>query len=168
MANTQLSVLRRSASARQPSAMFASEFLKSIIPDAVKSLARVPIPRLSGGSLGYGVLKYAALLLFLVNIRSWPLMWHSECSELCPDSCCLTCLEVRVFYPVLTLRLRWYLLQFRLLFKSKQVKRTVKAKWLAELRPVGMDPLEFVHVWKNWASKSCTPSSTCIILITNP
>ena len=52
-----------------------------------------------------------------------------------------------------TLRLRWYILQLRLLLKPKQVKRNVKAKWLGDLRPVGLDPLEFVHVWKNWACK---------------
>lgn len=82
MSNTQLSGLRRSASPRHLLAMFADGFFKDIIPDAVKSLARVPaIPRLSGGSLGYSVLKYVALLLFLVNIRSWPLTWHCECTK---------------------------------------------------------------------------------------
>lgn len=80
MAYTQLSSLRRSASARRLVAMFAGGFFRDLIPDAVKSLVRMPLPRLSGGSLGYSVLKYAALLLFLVNIRSWPVMWHRECS----------------------------------------------------------------------------------------
>ena len=153
MAKTHLSSSRRSVSVRQLLAMFPDGVFKDIVPDAVKSLIRVPFPRLSGGSLGYNVLRYAALLLFLVNIRSWPMMWHSEYSSIALSGCFLTCLQARVFFPVLMLRLRWYMLQLRLLFKSKQVKRSAKAKWLGELRPIGLDPFEFVHVWKNWACR---------------
>lgn len=145
--------------------MFADGFLKDIIPDVVKSVALVPIPRLSG-SLGYSVIKYAALLLFLVNIRSWPLIWHCECAILSPGLCYLTCLQVRVFNPVFAVRLRWYLLQLRLLFKSTQAKRSIKAKWLGELSPVGVDPLDFVHVWKNWACECMQLLCVCFSLIT--
>ncbi|KZT67856.1 hypothetical protein DAEQUDRAFT_728628 [Daedalea quercina L-15889] len=115
--------------------MFADGFLKDTIMDAVRSLARVPTPRFSAGSLGQNLLRYAIVLLLLVNARSWPFTWH-----------------FRVFRPVISLRFQWYLLQLRLLFKSKRVKQRVKAKWLGDLCPVGLDPLELVHTWKSWAS----------------
>jgi len=109
--------------------------LKDSIMDSVRTLARLPTLRLSAGSLSFNLLKYVVAFLFLVNARSWPLSWH-----------------FRVFKPALALRLRWYILQFRLLLKPTHVKRRAKAKWLEELCPVGQDPLEFVHTWKSWAS----------------
>ncbi|TFY68123.1 hypothetical protein EVJ58_g1217 [Rhodofomes roseus] len=130
-----LSSRRSHPSARHITAMFWDGLFKDTVMDAVRSLARLPTFRVSVGSLSFSLLKYVAVLLFLVNARSWPLTWH-----------------FRVFRPVMSLRLRWYMLQLRLLLKPKQVKRREKAKWLQELCPVGQDPLEFVYTWKGWAS----------------
>ncbi|KAH9921628.1 uncharacterized protein B0H18DRAFT_1086079 [Fomitopsis serialis] len=74
--------------------------------DSVRSLARLPTLRLSAGSLSFSFLKYIVVFLFLANARSWPLSWH-----------------FRVFKPALAMRLRWYMLQFRLLLKPTHAKR---------------------------------------------
>ncbi|KZT67849.1 hypothetical protein DAEQUDRAFT_672424 [Daedalea quercina L-15889] len=86
-------------------------------------------------SLVFSLLKYAFLLLFLVNARSWPLIWH-----------------MKAFKPILLLRLRWYWLQLCLLFKPKHVKWSARTRWLVEHCPVGLDPLSYVHTWRSWAS----------------
>ncbi|EED84659.1 predicted protein [Postia placenta Mad-698-R] len=86
-------------------------------------------------SLGVRLLKYTACLVFLVNLRSWPLSWH-----------------FRVFSPLIALRLRLHLLRLRLLFKPRHVKQRAKAQWLAALSPVGKSPFDVTVAWKGWAS----------------
>ncbi|EED84611.1 predicted protein [Postia placenta Mad-698-R] len=86
-------------------------------------------------SLGVRLLKYTACLVFLVNLRSWPLSWH-----------------LRVFSPLIALRLRLHLLRLRLLFKPRHVEQRAKAQWLAALSLVGKSPFDVTVAWKGWAS----------------
>lgn len=106
-----------------------------------QSLVRVPAFRFPAAALGVRFLKYIAFLLFLINVRSWPLSWH-----------------LRVFRPVIILRIRFQLLRLSLLFKPRQVKQRVKAKWLGGLSPVGKNPLDLTVSWNSWASE-CPISS---------
>ncbi|EGN91776.1 hypothetical protein SERLA73DRAFT_192050 [Serpula lacrymans var. lacrymans S7.3] len=80
-------------------------------------------------------LKYVFFLLLLVNARSLPLAWH-----------------VRIFRPVVYLRLQYYLLRLHLLFSSKEVKVKASNDWAESLSPVGAHPFEMTTVYKTWAS----------------
>ncbi|KAG6828966.1 hypothetical protein H0H92_006148 [Tricholoma furcatifolium] len=79
--------------------------------------------------------KYLVFLLFLVNIRSWPLAWH-----------------FRVFRPVFAIRFQHTLVQLRTIFKSKAEKIKAEDEWLDSISPVGGDPLNYVVRYNTWAS----------------
>ncbi|KAF7982684.1 hypothetical protein HWV62_27172 [Athelia sp. TMB] len=81
------------------------------------------------------VAKYAAIGLLLLNVRSWPLMWH-----------------VRVFRPVFALRFRWYWLRVRTVFTSKTLKDKIYQKWFEDLAPLGKNPFEVVTTYNTWTS----------------
>ncbi|KAF7978178.1 hypothetical protein HWV62_1376 [Athelia sp. TMB] len=81
------------------------------------------------------VAKYVAIALFLVNFRSWPLMWH-----------------LRIFRPVFAVRFGWYWLRIRTLFMSKVAKRKAYETWFESLAPVGKNPLETVITYTSRAT----------------
>lgn len=98
------------------------------------------------------VLKYVLGLLLLVNIRSWPLIWH--CTSLCSISAISYSLTVsigHVFSPIVHYRLRVLALSIRTSLLSKQKKLEAKDRFLQELCPVGKDPIKFVISVKSWA-----------------
>ncbi|PCH42824.1 hypothetical protein WOLCODRAFT_138078 [Wolfiporia cocos MD-104 SS10] len=98
-------------------------------------LAVIPAMRYPVTAAGVRFIKFLALLLFLVNIRSWPLAWH-----------------IRVFHPATVLRFRFLLLRLSLIFKPRNVRQRIRAQWLGALSPVGQNPLDLVETWKGWAS----------------
>ncbi|KAF9816981.1 hypothetical protein IEO21_03746 [Rhodonia placenta] len=100
-----------------------------------RRLPQFPILRLSFGSFSSRFLKYIVFLLFLVNIRSWPLSWH-----------------FRIFQPIFALRLRLQLYRLSVLWKPKYVRDRAKARWLCALSPVGENPLNFTVAWRGWAT----------------
>ncbi|EKM76824.1 hypothetical protein AGABI1DRAFT_44318 [Agaricus bisporus var. burnettii JB137-S8] len=76
------------------------------------------------------ITKWLAILLFLINFRSWPLMWH-----------------FRVFKPVLLIQARLQLLKWRTMLLSKEAQDKRVDKWLDEnLTPIGEDPLEMRYL----------------------
>ncbi|KAF5378479.1 hypothetical protein D9615_007086 [Tricholomella constricta] len=79
--------------------------------------------------------KYLLCLLFLINVRSWPLMWH-----------------FRVFRPVFRIRLEHKLLQWRTMFMSRARKIQAEDEWLDSISPVGADPMSFSIKYNTWAS----------------
>lgn len=79
--------------------------------------------------------KYIFLLLLAINFRSLPFAWH-----------------IRVFLPVLQLRLQYYLLRIRILFKPKEVRAKILADWGEGLCPIGANPFELVTVQNGWTS----------------
>ena len=113
--------------------------------------------RLSAGSIKCLLPKFAKLLiclLFLLNIRSWPLMWH--CKYL-PVLCWMNLtmfLQVRVFWRVFTLRLhhKWSV-SVCSIFRSPSVKLKREDDWWDSLSPVGKDPFRMVVPYNSWASE---------------
>jgi len=81
-----------------------------------------------------GFFKYFVIALFLLNVRSWPIMWH-----------------FKVWRPVFSIRLRFMALRLRSLFLSKEAKLEVRQKWLEKLSPVGSNPFEKVTTYRTWA-----------------
>ncbi|KAG5729440.1 hypothetical protein E4T56_gene6141 [Termitomyces sp. T112] len=81
------------------------------------------------------VIKYLILLLFLANIRSWPLAWH-----------------FRVFRPVFYLRFQYSLVRLRNIFKSKSTKIQAEDEWLDSISPIGGDPLNYFIRYNTRAS----------------
>jgi hypothetical protein len=57
-----------------------------------------------------------------------------------------------VFLPVLQLRLQYYLLRLRILFKPKEVRAKILADWGEALCPIGANPFELVTVQHGWTS----------------
>jgi hypothetical protein len=57
-----------------------------------------------------------------------------------------------VFLPVLQLRLQYYLLRLRILFKSKEARAKILADWGEGLCPIGANPFELVAVQDGWTS----------------
>ncbi|KAH7920206.1 hypothetical protein BV22DRAFT_1122897 [Leucogyrophana mollusca] len=78
--------------------------------------------------------KYLLYLLVLVNVRSFPFAWH-----------------IRVFLPVITLRIKYYLFRLSLLFTPKAVRTKLITEWAEALCPVGTNPFEMTIVHKSWA-----------------
>ncbi|KAI0338644.1 hypothetical protein BDW22DRAFT_1348350 [Trametopsis cervina] len=80
------------------------------------------------------LLKYVLGLLLLINIRSWPFIWH-----------------VKVFVPVIEIRTRYALHHLSTLFMSKKAKWESKDKFLSGLCPIGEDPIKFTTYATSWA-----------------
>ncbi|KIM86934.1 hypothetical protein PILCRDRAFT_815390 [Piloderma croceum F 1598] len=81
------------------------------------------------------VLKYVTLVLLLLNVRSFPLVWH-----------------LRIFRPVYVFQFQYYLLHLRTIFKSRSAKERALQTWFESLAPVGINPFEAVNTYKTWAS----------------
>jgi hypothetical protein len=120
--------------------------------DALKEVARkLTIPNILSLVLKIG--KAAVCVLFLLNIRSWPLVWHCE-FLICIlyDGKAEICHSVRIFRPVIILRAhhRWVLL--RAIFKSSAQKAVLEDQWLDSISSIGSDPFAKVIPFKTWAS----------------
>ncbi|KAH0826097.1 hypothetical protein J3R83DRAFT_5843 [Lanmaoa asiatica] len=81
------------------------------------------------------VLKYAACIVFLINLGSLPFVWH-----------------IRVLWPVIMARLRYFMLHFKLVFTSKKERTRALIAWAENLSPVGVNPFQFNTVYKRWTS----------------
>ncbi|KAG1739115.1 uncharacterized protein EDB91DRAFT_391786 [Suillus paluster] len=110
--------------------------------DNWRLLARIPqilvvdLQKLSRRqSLLLSATKYVFLVLLLVNFRSLPFAWH-----------------IRVFLPVLRLRLQYYLLRLRIIFKPKKVRAKILADWGETLCPIGANPFKLVTVQHGWTT----------------
>ncbi|PSR78464.1 hypothetical protein PHLCEN_2v7407 [Hermanssonia centrifuga] len=79
--------------------------------------------------------KWFAVTLFLINFRSWPLVWHYKV----------------LFSPIFEVRARYYRLLLSTLFLPAQARLERKTKWLQSLCPVGEDPTKFVVSVDAWA-----------------
>ncbi|TFY66282.1 hypothetical protein EVG20_g4805 [Dentipellis fragilis] len=108
--------------------------------DAVRVLAS-RLPSLPSGQLLRTVAKhipgaatYLALFVIALNWRSLPFGWH-----------------IRVFAPVIALRVRWYLLRLRMLFRSKKEREDAQRRWLESLSPVGKTPFDSLVSHSGWA-----------------
>ncbi|KXN85929.1 Protein THEM6 [Leucoagaricus sp. SymC.cos] len=75
--------------------------------------------------------KWLVVLLFLLNAKSWPLMWH-----------------YRVFRPVFIIRGEYYFLLLRTLFDSKKTRDKKIDEWLDSAIPIGEVPFDKVAVYK--------------------
>ncbi|KAF8890839.1 hypothetical protein CPB84DRAFT_1963827 [Gymnopilus junonius] len=87
------------------------------------------IPR--AGKVG----KWVLFALFLLNIRSWPLVWH-----------------FRIFRPAIRLQSyrRW--LYFLGLFRSKAASMKMEDDWMDSITPVGANPFTMFVPYRTWAS----------------
>ncbi|KDR78068.1 hypothetical protein GALMADRAFT_245047 [Galerina marginata CBS 339.88] len=79
--------------------------------------------------------KALVCILFLLNIRSWPLVWH-----------------FRVFRPVYAIRLYHTWLRISGLVRSTAVKQKIEDQWLDSISPVGKHPLTMYVPYRSWAS----------------
>ncbi|TBU24028.1 hypothetical protein BD311DRAFT_672706 [Dichomitus squalens] len=80
------------------------------------------------------VVKYFVLLLFLVNVRSWPFAWHFY-----------------VWRPVFQLRGRYYLHTLRHSLSPARIRQQKKLEWLENLSPVGRNPFDLTVTYHTWA-----------------
>lgn len=85
--------------------------------------------------LSPAVLKYVAALLLLINVRSWPLVWHFNVLVL----------------PVYEIRIQYWLVRAKLLFASRKRQLEAKIKFFNSLCPVGEDPTRYTVGVKEWA-----------------
>ncbi|KAJ3571327.1 hypothetical protein NP233_g3829 [Leucocoprinus birnbaumii] len=79
--------------------------------------------------------KWLVLLLFLINAKSWPLMWH-----------------IRVFRPVFRIRAEYHLLLWRTMFCSKTAQDKRIDQWLDARSPIGEDPFDKISIYKTRAT----------------
>lgn len=102
------------------------------------------------------VLKWAAALLFLVNIRSWPLVWHSEYHlDFFPFISCSqrSAYVVQIWRPIWHFQLRFLFLRLRLLLKSRKEKQQALEKFFDSLPPIGQNPFDMVSKYRTWAGE---------------
>ncbi|KAF9236535.1 hypothetical protein BU15DRAFT_49876 [Melanogaster broomeanus] len=81
------------------------------------------------------VLKYIAYVVLLANVGSLPFVWH-----------------IRVFWPIVVLKIEYYILRTRLIFTSKAERVRLLTATAEDLCPVGANPFELVTVYRRWAS----------------
>ncbi|KAF9447386.1 hypothetical protein P691DRAFT_706877 [Macrolepiota fuliginosa MF-IS2] len=79
--------------------------------------------------------KWLVILLFVVNAKSWPLMWH-----------------IRVFRPVFRIWFQHRLLLWRTMFCSRPVREKRIDEWLDSVSPIGEGPFDKVDVYKTRAT----------------
>ncbi|PPQ82856.1 hypothetical protein CVT24_008288 [Panaeolus cyanescens] len=79
--------------------------------------------------------KILFVLLFLINIRSWPLAWH-----------------FRVFRPVFALRIQRRWMRICASFKSPANRVRIHDQWMESISPIGENPLQMMVPFKSWAS----------------
>nr|VWO99772.1 Phosphate:H symporter (Phosphate:H symporter, variant) [Ganoderma boninense] len=80
------------------------------------------------------VVKYVVALIFLINIRSWPLYWHWY-----------------IWKPVFQYRGRYYLHTLRHFLSPVHVRQQKKLEWLESFSPVGKNPFELTGIYRVWA-----------------
>ncbi|TFK66392.1 hypothetical protein BDN72DRAFT_823451 [Pluteus cervinus] len=90
------------------------------------SLPRVPALRLFQHHAPT-VAKYLVCLLFLLNWRSWPFVWH-----------------FRIFRPVFVIRLSYRWMKLRTLFSSRTIQAIEEDRWGDALAPIGENPIAMV------------------------
>jgi hypothetical protein len=113
--------------------------------------------RLSAGSIRLLLPKFAKLLiclLFLLNIRSWPLMWHCKFLPALYWIKLTISLQVRVFWRVFALRLhhKWTV-SICSIFRSPSVKLKREDDWWDSISPIGKNPFSMVVPYSSWASE---------------
>ncbi|KAF9523669.1 hypothetical protein CPB83DRAFT_862450 [Crepidotus variabilis] len=79
--------------------------------------------------------KLLVALLFLINIRSWPLAWH-----------------IRIFRPVLLRRFQHAWLRARTRFLSRTAQTQAEDRWLDSICPIAANPQETTITYRSWAS----------------
>lgn len=111
------------------------------------------------------ILKFLALLIAVINCRSWPLCWHCTLSFHPPTKLSaftqtygpLT--SVRIFRPIYWLRLEYFRIRAACLFRSNATWNERRALFHETLCPVGQNPFD-IHVrYKTWASEYFFPFS---------
>ena len=111
------------------------------------------------------ILKYAAYIVLLINFGSLPFVWASESLVFLPfvgrsrstwrvtgSTMCFSI--VRVYWPILVIRLRYWVLRCKLVFASRNERTHALIAWAENLSPVGTNPFEFSAVYRRWASTS--------------
>lgn len=107
--------------------------------------------------------KYLLFAILLVNVRSWPLMWHCKCNTFSNNDVCLRT-TVRVFTPVIKLQLRHKLLKWRTICWSRTDQNIAEDKWLDSITPIGQNPFDSTTSYTSWASEYCLTVVTCPML----
>ncbi|KIM37735.1 hypothetical protein M413DRAFT_448252 [Hebeloma cylindrosporum] len=105
-----------------------------LLAEQLQELAR-KLPLSSVVRLAPKFAKLLVCLLFLLNIRSWPLVWH-----------------FRVFRPAFARRFQHKWVKITSLFKSPAEKVRVEARWLESIAPIGQHPFKMVVPYNTWAS----------------
>jgi hypothetical protein len=102
------------------------------------------------------ILKYTAYIVVLINFGSLPFVWHSQ--SLLSGSVQEHMAQrvffsiVRVFWPILAIKLQTWALKLRLVFASRNERTHALIAWAENLSPVGVNPFEFSAVHRRWAS----------------
>lgn len=106
------------------------------------------------------IAKYLVVLLFLVQIRSWPFTWHCESLHPFLSSATTYLGPGRVWSPVFALRGRFLLHKCSNLLRSPATRKVKNLEWLEEFSPIGANPFEKQFTYKMWAGE-CMPSVVC-------
>ncbi|KAI0077165.1 hypothetical protein K474DRAFT_1596562 [Panus rudis PR-1116 ss-1] len=83
-----------------------------------------------------GAVKWVVAALFLLNVRSWPGVWH-----------------YRIYVLAWTIRIRFALVKLGLLLRlhPRPRRKALEDKWFEDLSPIGQNPLTWVKAYKSWA-----------------
>jgi hypothetical protein len=113
--------------------------------------------------------KIILWIILILNVRSLPFAWHSKAAFLalvCRREKAEYAVVVRVFWPIITLRLHFYRRCFLpYFFKSRAVYAAAKESWYDSITPVGSHPFEYVTVHKSWAGMFPKPDRQILALM---
>jgi len=69
--------------------------------------------------------------------------------------------KVRVFAPVVRIRLRHKMVQWRTIFQPRRAQIIAEDRWLDSISPVGADPFNFTIPYTSWAGAGLLIDLNC-------
>lgn len=82
-----------------------------------------------------GPVQYILGLLFLLNIRAFPLAWHA-----------------RVLWPYFAFHIQYWLHRLSLIYKSTSARQAATQAWWDSRSPIGKSPFDLVLKYTDWSS----------------
>ncbi len=97
-----------------------------------------------------GPVQYILGLLFLLNIRAFPLAWHGEYYNLHTGIALITSV-VRVLWPYFAFYIQYWLHGLSLIYKSTSARQAATQAWWDSRSPIGKSPFDLVLKYTDWS-----------------
>ncbi|KAK0194266.1 hypothetical protein F5146DRAFT_925953, partial [Armillaria mellea] len=108
-------------------------------------------------SIIVGPVRYVLGILFLLNIRAFPLAWHGEYYNLHTGTALIITIGlVRVLWPYFAFHIHCWLHGLSLIYKSTSARHATTQAWWDSRSPIGKSPFDLVLKYTDWSSVGCS------------